>query len=256
MSYSKMIFFLLLTLSLIFCQKPEKPKENNEKKDVKMQSEPIKDKNMNSTNGNSSKNGFDDQKPFNITIDEMDKLMFCSIIVQQYLKYNKNILEEASQKYKINKTNTFADKLGTDIFEVCVNKIDIKTVNIYIKNLTYFYNFKWEKGFDEFTKMDFSKYGDEDNLKLTMEQQYLMNKFNRVNDIFNQKLNEKREQIANENKKIRIGKYDMDNIPKSIKFSIFLVIMIIIFGGLFYYLKTLVKKPKEKKKKEKKKKTQ
>ena len=256
MSYFKIIFFFIISFSLLSCQNPEKSKVNNEKKEVKMQPEQNKDIHLNSTNDTSSEVGFDDKKPFNITIDEMDKLILCSFIVQTFIKNNKNILEEASQKYKINKTNAFADKVGTDIFEKCSNKIDIKTVNVYLKNLTYFYNFKWEKSVDEYTKLDFSKYATDNNLNITKEQQILMNKYNRVNDIFNQKMDEKREKIANENKKIRIGNFDMDNIPKNIKFGVFFVIMIIIFGGLFYYLRTLVKKPQEKKKKEKKKKTQ
>ena len=54
----------------------------------------------------------------------------------------------------------------------------------------------------------------------------------------------------------KIKEIDMDSIPSSIKFLIFLVILVLLFGGVFYFLKTLEKKPKDKKKKEKKKKTQ
>jgi len=83
-----------------------------------------------------------------------------------------------------------------------------------------------------------------------------MYKYQRVDELFRQKRADEREYIDNENKKIKIGQIDMDSIPSSIKFLVFLVILVLLFGGVFYFLKTLEKKPKEKKKKEKKKKTQ
>ena len=146
------------------------------------------------------------------------------------------------------------EKVGTDIFEKCNKKIDIKIVNKYFKNLSLIKDFEWEKSFDEFSKIDFDKYHNASDLTYTIEQQLLMYKFNKVNELFRQKRADQREVFEAENRKIRIGQIDMDSIPLSFKLGIFLVILVLFFGGIFYFLKTLDKRPKDKKKKDKEKK--
>ena len=94
------------------------------------------------------------------------------------------------------------------------------------------------------------------NLRLNYEQQILMYKYQRVDELFRQKRADERDNVDKENQKLKIGKIDMESIPSSVKFMVFLVIIILLFGGVFYLLKTIEKKPKDKKKKEKKKKTQ
>ena len=165
-------------------------------------------------------------------------------------------VDSIQKRLNVSNVNQIYDKIGTDIFEKCNKKMDIKVVNKYLKNLTLFNDFKWEKDFDEIIKIDPDKYANQTDLRYTMDQQVLMYKFNKVNEQYRQKRADQRENIEMENRKIRIGKLDMDSIPLSIKFGIFLVIIIIFFGGIFYFLKTLEKKPKDKKKKEKKKKIQ
>ena len=125
-----------------------------------------------------------------------------------------------------------------------------------MKNLSYINSFKWVKEFDNITKIDYDKYNNETDLWLNYEQQILMYKYQRVDELFRQKRADERDNIYKENQKLKIGKIDMESIPSSIKFMVFLVILIMLFGGVFYLLKTLEKKPKDKKKKEKKKKTQ
>lgn len=256
MSSIKTIFFLLILISLIFCQIPNNPQETSDKKESKTQPEPIKEKNLNSTYDTSSKNE-PREPPLNLTMDQMDTLIVCSAVVQENLKSKEKDIESVSKKLNLKNSTLVYDKVGTDIFEKCVNNIDIKLVNKFVKNLTYFNNFNWEKIFDKYTKIDFDKYSNISDLKLTIEQQILMRNFNKVNNIFKGKRYEERQRIENENKKIRIGKIDMENIPTSFKFGVFIVIIILFFGGIFYFLKNLVNKPKDKKKKkEKKKKTQ
>ena len=246
MSYRKISALFLISLTLVLCQSSNKDKKEN--------LEPLENMNQtNSTFNNETKM----KKPFNFSIDEMDTIIFCSGIVQEYINKHRKEIEEVAKKLNLSKTSNKAyDKIGTDIFEKCNKKIDIKIVNNVLKNLSLVNNFQWKKEFDEFTKIDYDRYMNESDLELTLEQQLLMNKYRQINGIFNARRMADREKIQNENKKIRIGKIDMETIPQSFKYGLFLVIIIIFFGGIFFFLKTLVKEPLGKKKKEKKKKIQ
>jgi hypothetical protein len=259
MSYRKIIFFLFISLSLIFCQSKNKTEEVIDKKENKAQPE-IKDIKLNATNNTSShrtSKKANEGPALNISMDEMDTIMLCSAIVQENLKTKTNDIEKCSKRLNLSNSNQVYEKVGTDIFQKCLKNIDIKTVNKFIKNMTYYNNFQWEKSFDNYTDIDYDKYGSVSDLRLTMEQQIMMYKYNKVSEKFRQKRADEREKIEKENKKIRIGKIDMDSIPTSFKLGIFLVILFLFFGGIFYFLKNLVKKPTDKKKKkEKKKKTQ
>lgn len=149
--------------------------------------------------------------------------------------------------------NPIYEKLGTDMFEKCNNKVDINIVSKFIKNMTYFNNFKMDKSYKALVELDYDKYNNESDLVLTMEQQVLMYKYQRVEDIFRQKRADLRDTIDKDNQKIKIGNLELDNIPSSIKFTAFLGVLAILFGGIFYFLKKLEKKPKDKKKNKKKK---
>lgn len=186
--------------------------------------------------------------------DEMDKIMLCTVVVQEIIKKSQNDIEKVHKKLNLSNVNMLYEKVGTDIFEKCNKKIDIKIVNKYFKNLSLIKDFEWEKSFDEFSKIDFDKYHNASDLTYTIEQQLLMYKFNKVNELFRQKRADQREVFEAENRKIRIGQIDMDSIPLSFKLGIFLVILVLFFGGIFYFLKTLDKRPKDKKKKDKEKK--
>ena len=263
MSSSKKLFLLLISLSLIICQetnKTEEPKETNkesiETNETHTEFDPTNDGKNNTHARRQQRRDFKSKIPFNMTIDEMDTMIFCTAIVQESIKKQKEKIEALLKKFNISNSNPIYEKVGTDIFENCNKNLDIKIVNIYMKNLTFFNNFKWRKEFDELTKVDYDKYNNGSDLRLTMEQQILMYKYQRVDELFRQKRADERDNIDKENQKLKIGEIDMDSIPSSIKFLIFLVILVLLFGGVFYLLKTLEKKPKDKKKKEKKKKTQ
>ena len=251
--HTKATYFLLLLIFLVFCQNSDKTttKEKIEKNEVK-------EHNLNSTNTNdtSSKEKEKSKIPFNMSIDQVDTFLFCSLVVQEKIKKVQKDIQLVTKRLNLSSQDPVNDKAGTEFFQKCTNNVDIKTVNKYIKNLTYFYNFKYEKDFDELTKIDFDKYKNRTSLRFSTEQQILMYKYNKINEFYTQKKADERDKIQQENRKIKIGQIDMDSIPLSFKLGIFLVILILFFGGIFYFLKTLQRKPKEKKKKDKKKKTQ
>lgn len=199
----------------------------------------------------------DKNRPFNMTIDEMDTVMVCTIIVQTSLQKQVKEITEASKRINTT-TNAVYEKVGTDIFEQCVKKLKIADVNVFMKNLTYFNNFKWDKKFDDIAKVDYSKYNNATDLHLTINQQILMYKFQKVDEIFRQKRADNRELIDNENRKIKIGNFELDKIPGIVKGGIFTVIFGLFFIGLYLLLKSLDKKKlgKKDKKDKKKKKTQ
>ena len=246
---------LLISLSLIACQAENKNKDANAHKTIKQVT-----LNVNGTNNSLFKNM--PRKPdsaFNITIDEMDKMLLCTKVVQESLKKHEKEIEEVEKRLNYTdplRKNRVTDKVGTDIFEKCTKSIDIKLVNKYIRNLTYFNNFKWEECYDEYNKIDFDKYMGEEDLNYTVSQNLLMYRYDKVTEIYQQKRIEERHNIYNENKKIKIGNFEINNIPLPFKLGFFLIILLLFFGTIFYFLKSLGKKPVEKKKKEKKKKVQ
>ena len=267
MSCNKILFFLFLSLWLILCQvtnKTEGSKKTTETKEVKEQpkierkttQETNETKDANYTHSKRQRRDFRSKIPFNMTENEMDTMVLCTAIVQEWVKSQKTNVEAVQKRLNLSSVNPIYDKVGTDIFEKCNKNLDIKIVHNFIQNLTYLNNFKWIKEFDDIIKIDYDKYNNQTDLMLNYEQQILMYKFQRVDELFRQKKADERDNIDKENQKLKIGKIDMDNIPSSVKLMVFLVIIIILFGGVFYLLKTLEKKPKDKKKKEKKKKTQ
>ena len=202
---------------------------------------------------NSMKSDTDKNRPYNLTYDEMDTMMFCSIIIQEALRTKKKEIEEITKKLNLSSTNPVYDKIGTDIFEQCNKKAGMDIVNKYIRNLTYLNNFKWEKNFENFATINLTKYNKQSDLILTQSQRVLMYLYQRVDELFRQKRADKRDEIEQENQKIKIGNLDMDSIPNSFKFGALLIVIILLFGGVFYFLKQMQKKPKDKKKNKKKK---
>ena len=202
---------------------------------------------------NSMKSDTDKNRPYNLTYDEMDTMMFCSIIIQEALRTKKKEIEEITKKLNLSSTNPVYDKIGTDIFEQCNKKAGMDIVNKYIRKLTYLNNFKWEKNFENFATINFTKYNNQSDLILTQSQRVLMYLYQRVDELFRQKRADKRDEIEQENQKIKIGNLDMDSIPNSFKFGALLIVIILLFGGVFYFLKQMQKKPKDKKKNKKKK---
>ena len=186
-----------------------------------------------------------------MTIDEMDTMILCTLVVQESLRKQRAKINQIGKKLNLSNSSKVQEKIATDIFEKCNKKLNIKIVNKYIKNLTFFNSFNWERNFDEISNIDSWKYENEKDLQYTVEQQVLMYKFGKVEEIYNQKRLDDSDRFVKENQRIRIGKLDLEKIPTSVKLSIFLVILVIFFGSIFYFLKSLQRKPNAKKKKKK-----
>lgn len=262
MSFFKSLFlFLFLSLAIIQASENNETKIPNENKNEEPvgNTDEIIDEDIEEIKENVNKSSyrkrpeFDKDRPFNLTYDEMDKMIFCTFIVQETIREKKEDFEAIQKKMNLSTPNPIYEKLGTDMFEKCNNKVDINIVSKFIKNMTYFNNFKMDKSYKALAELDYDKYNNESDLVLTMEQQVLMYKYQRVEDIFRQKRADLRDTIDKDNQKIKIGNLELDNIPSSIKFTAFLGVLAILFGGIFYFLKKLEKKPKDKKKNKKKK---
>jgi hypothetical protein len=214
--------------------------------------------NQSETKNVSNNENFDDDnilesKELNLTIDEMDKMMLCSVFIQEALRKDKDRIEALANKTNSSDILVF-EKLGTDIFEYCYNNIDMTTVRKYFNNLTYLGGYEWKKEFDNYIEINYDKYLEKKNFELTNEQLLLSQNFNLVKEKFKKKQLEQREKIKEEHDKLKIGNFDFENIPSNIKGIIFIIVFMIIFGGSILLLKSLINKPK--KKKENKKKTQ
>ena len=260
------VIFLFLFLSLVLTQGIDAPQNSstNQNEEINANAtekatDEIIDEEIEETNRTTNYNytrrrpEYDKFRPFNLSFDEMDKMIFCTFVIQNTLRERKTELEKLQERMNLSSPNIIYEKLGTDMFEKCNKKADINVVNKYIKNLTYFDNFKFDKSFKPLVEIDFEKYNNESDLVLTMDQQVLMYKYQSVEEVFRQKRADQRETTEKENQKIKIGNFELDQIPNYVKFTAFLVVLIIIFGGIFYVLKSLEKKPKDKKKNKKKK---
>ena len=261
------VIFLFLFLSLVLTQGTDAPQNSstNQNEEINANAtekatDEIIDEEIEETNRTTNYNytrrrpEYDKFRPFNLSFDEMDKMIFCTFVIQNTLRERKTELEKLQERMNLSSPNIIYEKLGTDMFEKCNKKADINVVNKYIKNLTYFDNFKFDKSFKPLVEIDFEKYNNESDLVLTMDQQVLMYKYQSVEEVFRQKRADQRDTtVKDNNEKIKIGNFDIDNIPGSIKFSMLLLFLILIFGGVFYFLKKMEKKPKDKKKNKKKK---
>ena len=217
-----------------------------------------KSTNLNKTD-NDKEEIIDYTKKFNLSIDEMDKMLLCSIFIQKALSKDKDRIEALINKTNIPEDEHYLvfDKIGSDIFERCYKDIDMKTVRKYFYNLSTVGDLDWDKKNDKYVEIDYDKYLNESNFNLTEEQKLLSIKFNAVKQRLTEKQKEekeKKEKIKEDQYKLKIGNFDIDNIPDNLKGFFFVLVFAIIFIGSIYLLKTLVNKPK--KVKQKKKKTQ
>jgi hypothetical protein len=202
---------------------------------------------------NNTKKIVDSKKPFNLTIDEIDTMIVCSIIMEEKVKKYSSKIEKLQKKLNLTTPELVVNKISADVFEKCNKRIEIKKVNNFIKNLTFVKEFQWEKNFDIISEINFDQYNNKSDLDYTINQQVLMYNFQKAEEVFKQKQMEDRERYIKANQKIKIGNLDLENIPQGFKLGIFLIIFLIFFGGIFYYLKGLNKKLGANQKKKKKK---
>ena len=249
--------FLFLFISLVFSQNETNTSQppNSTNDEIPINDDDVEELNETLNNSSTHKRPqYDKNRPFNLSYEEMDTMIFCTFVIQDTLREKKSDIEKIQKRLNLSSPNQVYEKLGTDMFEKCNKNADVNLVNKYVINLTYFDNFKMEKSFKSLSDLDFDKYNNITDLALTMEQQILMYKYQSVEEIFRQKRADQRDTVDNANtNKIKIGNFDIDNIPSPIKFGSLLIVLILIFGGIFYFLKKLEKKPKDKKKNKKKK---
>ena len=248
MSFSnKSLFLLSISLFISFCQNQNKTQETQEA-------------NINSTNTTSSSASGSDKFEFNMTVDEMDTIIICAAIVHETLPKKEKDIDEAAKILGYNNSNALYEKVGTEIFEKCVYNISINTVNKFMKNLTYFNNFQWEKSFDEYTNINLTKYTRMRDLRLSLGQKILMYKYAEVNELYKKKIEneyvkidkdknknetketqtEKKTQEQTKMKKDTESVKDVD--PMGTNLKIFLAGLIILFGVIFFLMKKMGKK--------------
>lgn len=254
----KTLFLLILTFSLILCQNTNKTekKESNEHEDAHEHvHEHLNASNTNNTHKRPLKRDFNSKIPFNMTMDEMDTMIFCSVVVKHTLQNERSKIEALKDRLNIS-LNPIYEKVGTVIFSKCNNNTSLSIVNTYMKNFTNLKKFTWDDALNDIVKINYDSYNNETDLRLTLDEQILMYKYQRVNELYRQKKADERDENdleqEREYQKLKIGAIDVNTIPTSIKLVIFLVILLLLFGGVFYLLKTLEKTPKDKKKKKKK----
>ena len=195
--------------------------------------------------GNNQEEIIDYTKKFNLSIDEMDKMLLCSIFIQKALSKDKDRIEALINKTNIPEDEHYLvfDKIGSDIFERCYKDIDMKTVRKYFYNLSTVGDLDWDKNNDKYVEIDYDKYLNESNFNLTEEQKLLSIKFNAVKQRLTEKQKEEKEKkeiIKEDQYKLKIGNFDIDNIPDNLKGFFFVLVFAIIFIGSIYLLKTLV----------------
>jgi len=260
----KTLFLLILSLSLIICQNANTTEKKESNEHVESHShehvhahvhENLNETNTNNTHKRPLRRDFNSKIPFNMTMDEMDTMMFCTLVVKDALQKERSKIDAVKTRLNISASPVY-EKIGTDIFNMCNKNVSLSFVNTYMKNFTYLKKFEWQKELDDIIKINYDSYNNETDLKLTIDEQILMYKYQRVDELFRQRRADLRDEYdleqERENQKLKIGDIDVNTIPSSVKFAIFLVILLLLFGGVFYLLKTLEKKPKDKKKKKKK----
>ena len=134
---------------------------------------------------NTTKKVIDSKKPFNITIDEIDTMMVCAIIMEEKIKKYSSKIEYIQKKLNVTTPELLTNKISADIFEKCNKLLTIKEVNKYIKNLTFVRNFEWEKNFDKISEINFDKYKNISDLEYTVNQQVLMYNFQKPKKYLN-----------------------------------------------------------------------
>ena len=189
---------------------------------------------------------FKQNEAFNMTIDEMDKMMTCSLFLNQKLEEDKKIIENTSLKFDNKTKEKFESKLFNDIFEYCIDNINNSIINKFFFNLTYLepsdfqFNLKYNINYSNYLYK---------NLTSNKKQEDFAYKLDKVREIFEQK----NILLKYENsKKIKIGTIDINDISKTFKI-VLIIIVLFMFIGVIYLLNNLINKKKNIKKKKKQK---
>ena len=187
--------------------------------------------------------------PFNLTIHEMDKLMACSTILSLKTQKDNDIILKVLNKFNKSLTEKVEGKMLTEMYENCVNKIDNKTILKFFNNFTYVPDSVYLNEYDKLLLPKYDSYNEKSDFELTIDQQILSYKFEKVKELYEQKTS--KERLEN-SQRISLGNYDITKIPFYVKGIIFILVFGIFIFGTLFYLKKLTIKPESNKKKKKK----
>ena len=187
--------------------------------------------------------------PFNLTIHEMDKLMACSTILSLKTQKDNDIILKVLNKFNKSLTEKVEGKMLTEMYENCVNKIDNKTILKFFNNFTYVPDSVYLNEYDKLLLPKYDSYNENSDFDLTVEQQILSYKFEKVKELYEQKTS--KERLEN-SQRISLGTYDINKIPFYVKGIIFVFVFGVFIFGTLFYLKKLTTKPESNKKKKKK----
>ena len=187
--------------------------------------------------------------PFNLTIHEMDKLMACSTILSLKTQKDNDIILKVINKFNKSLSEKVEGKMLTEMYENCVNKIDNKTILKFFNNFTYVPDSVYLNEYDKLLLPKYDSYNENSDFDLTVEQQILSYKFEKVKELYEQKTS--KERLKN-SQRISLGNYDITKIPFYVKGIIFILVFGIFIFGTLFYLKKLTTKPESNKKKKKK----
>ncbi len=190
----------------------------------------------------------------NMTNYEMDKLMSCSYIITLKTQEDKDLIDSVKNKLNTTQQDKIAAKIYTDMFEKCVNTIKEESVLKIFKNLKLVIEPEYSEDVRKLVEMDYTIYNDNINFNLTINQQILIYKFQKVRELFQKKkeknFDEDREnERGEENEPFESNTYDIMKMPKYVNVIMFVIVFGFLFLGSYFLLKKLTYKPEKKKKK-------
>ena len=215
-----------------------------------------------------------------LTIEEIDRLLFCGMMSQYKINQDENKLGNIAKEYNISHFYELYDKIRCIILYKCMDLVDNETVSTYFKNGRY-HKQMTKNDFDNFKNLyevDYEKFKDKEYFKIKDEEKSLLNKFKKAYEIHykvtdeiekikKQRQGESREEkIMRENKikeerrkeqeKIKDIENKLLNLPDYVRSILFFVVIAALFGGCLYFVNLINNKNKSKKDKKKKKKNQ
>ena len=197
-----------------------------------------------------------------VTDEEVDKLLFCSALMQIKLEKDSKILENLIEQSKETNSEDKYDKIGSYLVFKCFNSVSLKVARKHFNRGFYIdeINDKKFENYKDYHDFDYSDLKDSEKSEEEIE---LIYKFYKALEIYNKKKSEidDKEQKEEFHKKIKpVGLDLLRTVPTYVKIIIFVIVFGILFGGSLYYINSIIKKPKkekkDKKEKKKKKKTQ
>ena len=192
---------------------------------------------------------------FDLSEEEMDKILFCSKVWLTKTQNEASKIQKLIKELNITNTDILSFKIGIDIIKSCLGKVQIEEARQYFYNLTYYNEIEPNNVYLLNTKIDFDGYRKNPNFTLSDEEKNLSVKLKKTLNLFEKNRDEiykrssNRTKIDEEQRKVKIGKFDINKIPKFFNIVLFLVVFGLFFGGVIFLVKNMNKKKETKKKK-------